>query len=86
VRFGDKTWKDHLRKAAQDHKFHATLKPRLDRTIQDWHNSQPPNLPPPVVLDHPLDPELQTGESRLLGGAMSIHSPWSDANDKAPPS
>lgn len=86
MRFGDKTWLDHLRKIAQDHKFHATLQPRLDRTIQDWHDSQPPDLPPPVVLDHPLDPELQTGESRLLGGAMSIHAAWSDDHKQAPPS
>lgn len=86
MRFGDKTWLDHLRKIAQDHKFHATLQPRLDRTIQDWHASQPPDLPPPVVLDHPLDPELQTGESRLLGGAMSIHAAWSDDHKQAPPS
>jgi hypothetical protein len=29
-----------------------------------------------VVLEHPPDPELQTGESAKLGGAMSIHVPW----------
>jgi hypothetical protein len=27
---------------------------------------------PPVVIDHAIDPELQTGDSQLLGGAMSI--------------
>jgi hypothetical protein len=25
---------------------------------------------------------LQTGESRLLGGAMSIHAPWSDESEQ----
>jgi hypothetical protein len=85
VRFGDKAWTDHLRKAAQDHKFHATLKPRLDRTIQDWHAAQPKEATP-VVIHEPIDDELQTGESRLLGGPMSIHAPWSDGNKQNPPS
>lgn len=85
ARFGrQRDWRDQLRKAAQDHKFNATLKPRLDRAVEDWHRSQPPNIPPPVVLDHPLDPELQTGESRLLGGPMSIHAPWSDGAKQDP--
>ena len=34
ARFGDKGWRDHLRKAAQDYKFHATLKPRLDQAVE----------------------------------------------------
>jgi hypothetical protein len=29
-------------------------------------------MPAPVVIHHAIDPELQTSESRLLGGAMSI--------------
>jgi len=27
-------------------------------------------------VQHPINPELQTGESQLLGGPMSIHAPW----------
>jgi len=77
TRFGQKNWRDHLRKAAQDHKFNATLKPRLDRAVEDWHKAQPIE-PPPVVIHHEIDDVLQTGESRLLGGPMSIHAPWSD--------
>jgi hypothetical protein len=84
VRFGDKSWLDHLRKIAQDHKFHATLEPRLDRAIEDWHADQP-LTPKPVVVHEPPNDELQTSESRLLGGAMSIHSPWSDGNQQDPP-
>jgi hypothetical protein len=30
----------------------------------------------PVVIEHPIDDTLQTGDSRLLGGAMEIKSPW----------
>jgi len=29
----------------------------------------------PTVIDHPIDDTLQTGDSRLLGGALSIHAP-----------
>jgi hypothetical protein len=32
----------------------------------------------PVVIHHEINDELQTGESRKLGGAMQIKSPWSD--------
>jgi hypothetical protein len=29
-----------------------------------------------VITHHPIDPELQTGDSQLLGGAMEIKAPW----------
>lgn len=77
ARFGDKDWRYHLRKWAQDNKFEKTLKPRLDLEEQRWHAAQP--LPPTPVIIHELpNDELQTGESRKLGGAMEIKSPWSD--------
>tara|TARA_R110000868_G_scaffold185367_2_gene427249 strand:- start:4564 stop:4767 length:204 start_codon:yes stop_codon:yes gene_type:complete len=41
------------------------------------HYGPPPvELPPPVLIEHPVDPELQTGDSALLGGAMELNSPW----------
>jgi hypothetical protein len=30
----------------------------------------------PVYTAHPIDPELQTGESQELGGAMQLTAPW----------
>jgi hypothetical protein len=39
-----------------------------------------------VIVQHEINDELQTGNSRLLGGAMSIHAPWSDAHQQDPPS
>ena len=33
-------------------------------------------LPKPVITHHPIDEKLQTGDSRLLGGGMSIQAPW----------
>ena len=29
-----------------------------------------------VITHHPIDDSLQTGDSRLLGGGMSIQAPW----------
>ena len=85
ARFGDKTWRDHLRKAAQDYKFEKTLGPRLDRAEADWLADQPVT-PKPVVVHETVNDELQTGDSRLLGGAMSIHAPWSNDAKQNPPS
>ena len=84
IRFGDKDWRDHLRQWAQSYKFHATLPAKLNRAEADWHATQPAD-PHPVIVRHKIDNELQTGESRLLGGAMTIHSPWSDAQQQDPP-
>ena len=75
-RFGDKDWRHKLNKAAQDYKFSVTLKPRIDREIEKFQASQPPIMPAPIIIEEPIDEELQTGESMLLGGPMSIHSPW----------
>lgn len=30
----------------------------------------------PVITNDPIDNNLQTGDSRLLGGGMSIHAPY----------
>ena len=32
--------------------------------------------PAPVIVHHPIDDTVQTGDSRLLGGGISIHAPW----------
>lgn len=29
----------------------------------------------PIIIEHPIDENIQTGDSRLLGGAISIHAP-----------
>jgi hypothetical protein len=47
----------------------------IDQQVEAWHDSQPA-APAPVVIDHPIDNTLQTGDSKLLGGAMEIKSPW----------
>ena len=40
-----------------------------------WHAAQP-EPQASIVIEHPIDPVLQTGDSQLLGGAMEIKAPW----------
>jgi len=62
LRFGDKDWRHQLNKVARDWKFQATLKPRIDRAVEEWHDTQPPVIPPPVIdLDN-----------------LHIRAPWAD--------
>ena len=49
----------------------------LDAAEDAWHEAQPES-PKPVIIEHPIDDALQTGASRLLGGAMEIKAPWVD--------
>ena len=47
----------------------------IDQQVDAWHAAQP-KPPAPVIIEHPIDDALQTGDSRLLGGAMEIRSPF----------
>ena len=47
----------------------------IDQQMDTWHKAQP-KPPAPVIVEHPIDDTLQTGDSRLLGGAMEIKAPW----------
>jgi len=76
-----------LNRWAQDQKFRATLSPKLDREIQKINEVidlqvERDRRRPEIKHEEPT-PE-QTGDSRLLGGPMSISSPWDD--DPEPPS
>jgi hypothetical protein len=48
---------------------------RLDDAEREWHATQPAD-PEPVITHDPVDEALQTGASRLLGGAMQIKALW----------
>jgi hypothetical protein len=39
----------NLQRVARDFKFNATLKPRIDVAVEDWHAMKPPNIPPPII-------------------------------------
>ena len=76
IAFDSIGWKERLRREAVRRKNELLTPVRITQAVEDWHAAQPPATPPPVVTDHPVDPELQTGEAAKLGGAMSIHAPW----------
>jgi hypothetical protein len=59
--------------------FEAKLKARL--TMIEWENQIEAELEreeqnKPIYIEHKIDPRLQTGESRKLGGAMELRAPW----------
>jgi len=51
------------------------LPAKLNTAEAEWVAAQP-LAPPPIVIEHPINDELQTGASRLLGGEISIHAPY----------
>ena len=59
--------------------FEAKLKARLD--MIELENRIESELEreikqKPIYKEHPIDPELQTGESQKLGGALQLTAPW----------
>ena len=86
-RYESRDWRERLKRKAQEHKFHATLTPLLDREIDkvnkliDLEEERRKRQP---VIKHEEPTAEQTGDSRLLGGPMSISSPWND-DDPEPP-
>lgn len=59
--------------------FEAKLKARLDmielqNRIESEIEREKQNKP--LYIEHPINPELQTGESQKLGGAMELRVPW----------
>ena len=47
----------------------------IDQQVDAWHEAQP-EPPAPIIVEHPIDETVQTGDSLLLGGSISIHAPW----------
>ena len=59
--------------------FEAKLKARLDMIELD--NRIKSDLEreieqKPIYREHPINPDLQTGESQKLGGALQLTAPW----------
>jgi hypothetical protein len=40
---------DEVQRVIAAQKFKATLKPRLDNAVEEWHKSQPPSIAPPII-------------------------------------
>lgn len=58
----------------------ATEVARVKAEIEEMESREEP-----VIIEHPIDEKLQTGESRLLGGAISIHAPYRNTDTVADP-
>jgi hypothetical protein len=52
----------------------ASIETQVVEFMAEQEKMDPP--PTPVITHHPIDDKLQTGDSRLLGGGMSIQAPW----------
>jgi hypothetical protein len=51
----------------------------VSNAIDDYWNQigeKPAEVSKPRFIEKPIDPNLQTGESRLLGGEMRLCAPW----------
>lgn len=59
----------------------AATEGRVSRAIAEYQRATKEAETEPIVTHHPVDEELQTGDSRLLGGAMEIRAPWHDSED-----
>jgi hypothetical protein len=75
LRFSTRSPGEELQRLIAAEKFYATLPAKLDAAEDTWHEAQP-IAPDPIIVAHPIDDALQTGDSRLLGGAMEIKAPW----------
>jgi hypothetical protein len=62
---------------AQAIKNEMLIESRLDAAIDAFHATQPPAMAEPLISEQPVNPDLQTGDSAMLGGEMRIQSPWS---------
>ena len=65
-----------------DKKLERRIKRDVDRAIEDYErltgDDGTVRIPSPRYSEKPIDPTLQTGESRLLGGEMRLCAPWVD--------
>lgn len=65
-------------------KFYQTLNSKLtleiNRVKAEMEAMEVP--PKPTIIEHPIDDILQTGDSRLLGGGISIHAPWKSESEE----
>jgi hypothetical protein len=61
-------------------KFEATLPAKIDVAVAEAaaviDREIERQKPQPIYTEQPVNDELQTGDSRNLGGEMRIQSPW----------
>lgn len=68
-------WKATLQKAWFEAKLQARMK-MIDIENKIEAEKEIEKGFEPIYSEEPINEELQTGESRLLGGAMELSAPW----------
>ena len=67
IKWWKRVWFEAKLKASLDMiELDNRIKSELEREIEQK----------PIYREHPIDPDLQTGESQKLGGAMQLTAPW----------
>jgi hypothetical protein len=67
IKWWKRTWFEAKLKARLDMiELDNRIKSELEREIEQK----------PIYREHPIDPDLQTGESQKLGGAVQLTAPW----------
>jgi hypothetical protein len=46
----NRSFLDDVNREVSRQKFYATLPSKLDNAEEEWHESQPPSVPPPIEL------------------------------------
>lgn len=78
LRFSTRSERDEVERLIAKAAFYRTLSSRMAieiaRVKAEMEAMEPKEKP--VITNDPVDNNLQTGDSRLLGGGMSIHAPY----------
>jgi hypothetical protein len=55
------------------------LDAEVERARAEMDRLDPPSAP--ILTEQPVNTELQTGDSKLLGGEMRIRAPWAPESE-----
>lgn len=57
--------------------FELTLPGKIDKAEDEYFKQAPiPKPPEAIIIEHPINYDVQTGESQKLGGPLEISAPW----------
>jgi len=77
-RFSTRSQREEVNRLIAKAKFYRELNYKLTLEIEKakLEMAKMDPAPQPTIIEDPIDPELQTGESQLLGGGLQIKAPW----------
>lgn len=79
-RFSTRSQREEINRLIAKTKFYRELSWKLSLEIEKARAEMEAMEPPskPIYSEQPIDPELQTGESKLLGGEMRLRAPFTE--------